>query len=64
MAWEDWHVEEKKASVQRVTRVTVAGKIRCGTERSKVGHAAGVALAAADAAASETARVVERTNSM
>ena len=62
-AWEDWlrHVEEQKASVQMMRKVTAAGKIRCGRERSSVGRAAGVALAAA---ASETARAVEQTNSM
>ena len=60
------HAEEK-TSVQMMT-VAEAGKIRCGTEQLNVGHAvalaAGELVAAAAAVASETARVVERTNSM
>ena len=66
-AWRDERRQaEGKTSVQMMT-VTAAGKIRCGTEQLNVGYAvaleAGEPVAAA-AAASETARAVERTNSM
>jgi len=44
--------------------VTEAEKTRCGTEQLSVGHAVVLAAVVAAAAASETARAVERTNSM